>query len=203
MSLSVEERLKKEGKVIAAPAGQLAPHIEATFAGSYYKGTAGGFEAELFSVDAKIPLSWVEREDLTPAAIFIKYIAPRVMKGQYAGYTGIRFVEVIKTSELPELPLDQKLDWTAEHKDLVKIASSVGKAVYKVQLEDEKTKKVITKSVTVSVKTELYPDPISLRNAIRRCIAEPEAFDKEQENRASSEVITRKSMEEELIELGY
>lgn len=191
--MSVESQLQKA----SAQAKAKTPFIEAFFKGTYYKGSAAGTEPVPFEVKAKIPVSWVQDPNLNPPFVFKKFFAQRLLDQTPSN---IRFVELVRTGELPShLPLNQELDWTADYEKLVQIAQNIGKRPFiSVNLEDG-----TQKQGSVEVDVNLWASPSELREAIRRCVADAEAFSKEQKSRAESSVIAQRNMEAELADLGY
>lgn len=176
------------------------PHIKAKFQGELYKGSAKGHEVETFTVDIKIPLSWVQRDDLYPEYVFSNFYADKVLKN-HPGYSSVRSVEMIHTDKLPPLSFEQTLRWTANYADLVVMANQIGSKRFQPSKTDKDGKPLPMESV--AIRCELFTTPRELRNAIMRIMYEPEAFKREQDRLAVSSKIEHRNMAEELALLGY
>ena len=183
---SVEEQLAKQAKSAKAPVAVAEPefpaHIQARFKGTIYIGTGQGNETEPFDITVRVPLTWLEMEGYVPNVLFATHYAKKVFKDKkrFGGVQDVQLMEVI--GELPSLPLDSQLNWTADWNEL--------KA-----LSDKHTKK--------AVKPELYPKPSDLRGAIRAYLRAPEAFKKQQQKREASPKMKQRAMNDELAQLGY
>jgi len=181
------------------------PHIEATFEGGYFKGVPGAMEVVPFSCTVKIPNSWLSKDEHYPANVFKNQFADRVMKNkpEYPGFSGVRTCLLTRTTELPSgLTQEQELNWTADYSRMAELAKRVGKMRF-VPLDPKEGTPLPAESV--EIKPEFYPDLASLRNAIKRCVAEPQAFKAEQDKLSSGYERKRDelSMQDELKALGY
>lgn len=179
MSKSVEEQLK------GSKAAEV-PHLIATFRGTYFKSGGVGMQHAPYEKQVKIPLSFLEHGHMTPIGIFKQRLAPRVMT-EYEGYSGVRTCRLVSCSELPKnLELNQLLNWTASSEGLAEIA-----------------KQYTPMHKGMRFKPELWPDPVELREAIRRCKAEPEVYFNEQKIREEGEYSFERKLDDELASLGY
>lgn len=159
------------------------PYITATYSGFYYKPAGSkGTDVAPFSIEVKVPKTWLTRDDYSPKGFFKALIAPRVMPKQYPDYDGLQITNLVTTSALPAgLEETAYLNWTTDMTALTKYA------------QDRK----------LPINFELYPETDSLRQAIFRCSLEREAFLKEQEMLGTSKLKDKRAMEAELAALGY
>lgn len=192
---SVEDMLKNMPG--GNPDAALPPHVVATFAGTYFCGGSGEMEAVPYIKDVKVPLGWVTSEEHTPVSLFIQYFAKRVLS-DVRGYSGIRTCELKSVNQLPELNLKQRLKWMTDYAEVAKIGSQTSGTYNPLDPEGRQLGRK-----TVAVKCNLYPSIQALKDAIERCLDEPQAFEQEQEKLSKSKVIEHRSMELELAALGY
>jgi hypothetical protein len=175
--------------------------IEATFAGTYYHGTLGGFETEAFEETVVVPIEYVEDPEVNPIGLFRRELAAVVIGGVRSG-RDLRECRLVSTSKLPDhLEFDERLKWTTDYDELCALAKQIGRkgAVHYIK-EDLETGDQTKHSVSVDV--TLYPEPHQLRNAIRRCVDEPQAFDREQSRRAQSGVVDKQKRKRNLQQLN-
>lgn len=166
-------------KALPPPSKPTVPHIEATFEGDYYKGVVGAMEVHPFTETVKIPNSWLMRDDMHPAAVFKHKFAKKIMK-KHPGYNDVRTVHLKETTDLPDgMTVEQELSWTADFNKLVALAKQHASKVRFIPLDPKEGTPL--PGQVVGVKPEFYSDAPALRNAIRRCISEPQAFQREQE----------------------
>ncbi|MDE2099353.1 MAG: hypothetical protein KGL39_19020 [Patescibacteria group bacterium] len=174
---------KFEDLIGGAQSAQKAPdHVNATFAGVYYKGTATGSQDVNFSETVKIPVSWLyDAKDLLPTTIFQTHYAERVMRKKDPSYGGLRKWHLEHVDRLPlDLDFDCRLIW-ANYDELKKIAS--------------------TKAPVVAI--ECYQDAASLRHAIQQALENADAFEKVQARQFGLQHKKKLDREKELAALGY
>lgn len=153
--------------------------VTATFQGMYFKGVGQSKEAVPFTKDVKVPYSCLRSLSMHPAWVFLQ-VAPDLL-GREPGYGGVRNVELSMTTPLPrDMDRDAMLNWTASYEDLILFIKRYATNVKYTPTNFKDDGKVLPAKV-VSVIPELFTTPASLRGAIRRCLADAEAFAKEQE----------------------
>jgi hypothetical protein len=174
------------------------PSIKATYAGTYYKKTADGYEHVPFEKTYRWPLQAVANKDFTPLGLFHRYKKTKLM--EKLGGTNVRIVQLVKVEgDLPPIrdPL-HRLNWIADYAQLVKYAEEIGTVPYiHVDLRTGEREQRET-----AVDPHLYPDANSLRQAIKLILTEPEAFDREQQKLERKDSMVPKSMEAEIAALS-
>lgn len=162
------------------PARPTVPHITATFEGGYYKGVVGAMEVHPFKETILVPDTWLLRDDMHPAAVFKIKFARKLLAKKYPGYNDVRTVHLVDTSELPSgMSVEQELNWTADFAKLIQFAKKYASQISFIPLDPKEGTPLPRQ--TVGVRPEFYSDVNGLRNAIKRCMAEPQAFAAEQE----------------------
>lgn len=154
-------------------------YATATFQGMYFKGVGQQKEAVSFTKQVKVPHSCLRALGMHPAWVFLQ-VAPDLL-GREPGYGGVRNVDLVMTTPLPrDMDRDAMLNWTAAYDDLMLFIKRYTTNVRYTPTNFKDDGKVLPAKV-VSVVPELFTTPTALRGAIRRCLADPEAFAKEQE----------------------
>lgn len=184
MSIPIEEILARklppqanQSAMAEENAKQEQEYVTATFQGLYFKGVASGKEAVPFKVNIKVPFECIRNPAYHPAWVMQK-LASKLF-GKDTAYGGLRNFELTVTSKLPtDLNPLEHLNWTAGYYDLVALIKRY--ATDRVYHPLDPSEGTPLPSQKVSVVHELFSTPASLRNAIKRCINDPEAFDKEQ-----------------------
>lgn len=177
------------------------PHVVATFTGEFFKGVVGAMEVVPFTESVMIPHTWLLKEELNPVFVFRHKFAKKLMR-KYPGYSDVRTVYLKDTTELPDgMTVESELNWTADFTKLVTLAQRYAKKISFIPLDPKEGTPLPREDV--GVRPEYYADENALRNAIKRCMAEPQAFKAEQD-RLSRGYEVRKNeltMQEEMAAL--
>jgi hypothetical protein len=179
--LATKAETPQESQTVVTPAEQPpigeAEYTTATFQGLYYKGVANGKEAVSFKIDIKVPFACLRDQGYHPAWVMQKM--GKSLLGKDAAFGGLRNFELTQTTKLPnDLNPIEHLNWTANYHDLCNLVKRYATERQYYPLDPSEGTPLPARRV--SVMQELFSTPASLRNAIKRCMADPEAFDKEQ-----------------------
>ena len=184
------------------------PHILATYRGTYYHPTSGGGgaqKAEQFEfADLRIPLDLVMDPAHTPYSIFAQHYAPRVLMQKH-GHQKTQYIKLVEAKGVPIIEdQDHVLSWMTDYNDLVKVAAMT-KPEYKPYDPNEQELGNIPKpKQRAEIRVALYPNPDSLRQAIRSCRLDPEAFMKTQAAKSNNTALSsQKRIDQQMAALGY
>lgn len=196
-ALTAEQQLQKAAIKTKSEAG-LPEHVVAVFRGSYYKGVSGKFVKESFEQEIKVPIGWVNKEELDPIFIFINMFAARLLKPKDQDYGGTAEVFLKSTSNLPEnMTLEKRIQWTADHSELVAMARQL-RGEYRIQNDDG----TLQKPIPVTIRTDLFSNTDALRTAMQELLNDARAYEIRQ-NKLLHATSNAEDLEAELRALGY
>jgi hypothetical protein len=184
------------------------PHILATYRGTYYHPTSGGGgaqKAEQFEFkDLRIPMDLVTDPAHTPYSIFAQHYAPRVLMAKH-GHQKTQYIKLVEAKGVPIIEdQDHILNWMTDYNDLVKVASLTKPEYMPYDPNEQELGHQRLPKQRAEIRVALYPNPDSLRHAIRSCRLDPEAFMKQQDKKANNTALTsQKRIDQQMAALGY
>lgn len=184
------------------------PHVLATYRGTYYHPTSGGggaSKAEQFEfADVRIPMDLVMDPAHTPYSIFAQHYAPRILMAKH-GHQKTQYIKLVKAVGVPIIEdQDHILNWMTDYNDLVKVAEKTRPEYQPYDPNQGELGNTPPARQRAEIRVVLYPNPDSLRHAIRSCRLDPEAFMKTQEKIANNTALSsQKRIDQALAALGY
>jgi hypothetical protein len=184
------------------------PHILATYRGTYYHPTSGGGgaqKAEQFEFkDLRVPMDLVTDPAHTPYSIFAQIFAPRVLMQKH-GHQKTQYIKLVEAKGVPIIEdQDHILNWMTDYNDLVQVADKTKPEYIPYDPNQGELGNIGPARQRAEIRVSLYPNPDSLRHAIRSCRLDPEAFMKTQNAKANNTALSsQKRIDQTMAALGY
>jgi hypothetical protein len=183
------------------------PHIIAKYVGTYYHAVGSKESTQKpFVYHERVPMEWVLDPKQTPISIFVQHFSKRSLRRD----TGTHRTQNICLADTEGLDVstlavnNHTLNWVTRYEDLAKIAKAVDRTYIPYSPDANEAGYTVPEPSKAVFRLELWPDVDELRNAIKLCLKDPEAFMKSQQVRADKGHVTQMIQANETLQkLGY